>query len=67
MIDFINFITMLVWAFTKLGITILLFCVTLLCLKPTLKETAGLVAECMENFKGCWEEIKIMERAEYGD
>lgn len=67
MLNFLNFLIMLVWSFTKLGMAVLLLCVTLLCLKPILKETVALFAELAESFSGCWEEIRIMERSEYGE
>ncbi|MBR5305960.1 MAG: hypothetical protein IKU47_03465 [Oscillospiraceae bacterium] len=67
MINFINFITTIVWAFTKLGMAILLFCVIVLCLKPTLKETAVIVKDCWKKRCDAWTEVQEMERAEYGD
>ena len=67
MIGFLNFIVMLVWAFAKLAMATLMLCVTIIVLKPTLKETAVIVASAWDKIASAWEEVAEMERNEYGD
>lgn len=67
MISFINFIAMLVWAFAKLVMATLMLCVTIIVLKPTLKETAVIIASAWDKITSAWEEVAEMERNEYGD
>lgn len=67
MIEFLNFIALLLWAFFKLLFSLFLCGVTVIILKPTLQEASKIISECLKKVCGAWEEIKIMERSEYGD
>ena len=67
MIGFLNFLALLVWAFAKLVMATLMLCVTIIVLKPTLKETAVIFASAWDKITSAWEEVKAMEREEFGD
>ena len=67
MINAVNFIAMLIWAFAKLAMATLMLCVTIIVLKPTLKETAVIFTSVWEKITSTWEEVAEMERNEYGD
>ena len=67
MINAVNFIAMLVWAFAKLSMATLMLCVTIIVLKPTLKETAVIFTSVWDKIASAWEEVKQMERLEYDE
>ena len=67
MINAVNFIAMLIWAFAKLAMATLMLCVTIIVLKPTLKETVVIFTSVWEKITSTWEEVAEMERNEYGD
>ena len=67
MIDFINFLVLIVWGTFKLMFSMLMCCVTILCLKTLIPEVAEIFKSLIADVQWTWEEIKQLERVEFGD
>jgi len=67
MIDFINFLILLVWSFFKLLFSVMMCCITILVFKPLLQEVSKIISDFWESISWTWEEIRLMENSEYGE
>ena len=67
MINFINFIAMLAWAFFKLLSSLMMCGIVIIVLKPLSKEVAEIFSEMWNNLCWTWQEIKAADEAEWGD
>ena len=67
MIEFMNFLIMLVWSFFGLLCTLLMCCIVIIVLNPLLKEVTKIFSDAWKNISWTWEEIRAMENEEWGD
>lgn len=67
LINFVNFLTMLIWAVVKLFGSMILCCIVFCICWGLLISIADIVRKDANDRFNVWQEIEEMERSDYGD